>query len=98
VDVELDVAAVPFLPGTRALAAAGTIPGGTRRNRDWVAPHVDAGGIPELEVLLLADAQTSGGLLFGAAPERAEEAVVHLRAPAAVIGRARAGTGRVVLR
>jgi selenide,water dikinase len=98
VDVELDVAAVPFLPGTRALAAAGTIPGGTRRNRDWVAPRVDDGGLPELEVLLLADAQTSGGLLFGAAPERAEEAVAHLGAPAAVIGRARPGTGRVVLR
>ena len=98
VDVELDVAAVPFLPGTRALAAAGTMPGGTRRNRDWVAPRVDSGGLPELEVLLLADAQTSGGLLFGATPERAMQAVVGLGAPAAVIGRARAGTGRVVLR
>jgi selenide, water dikinase len=97
VDVELEVAAVPFLPGTKALADAGTIPGGTRPNRDWVAPHVDAGGLPEPEVLLLADAQTSGGLLFGAAPERAAEAVARLGAPAAVIGRVRAGAGRVTL-
>jgi selenide,water dikinase len=98
VDVELDVAAVPFLPGTRALAEAGTIPGGTRRNRDWVAPSVDPAGFAELEVLLLADAQTSGGLLFGAAPDRAAEAVAQLGAPAAVIGRVRTGTGRITLR
>ena len=98
VDVELDVDAVPFLPGTRALAEAGTIPGGTRRNRDWVAPHVDTGCHPALEVLLLADAQTSGGLLFGAAPGRAAEAVAQLGAPAAVIGRARTGSGRIALR
>jgi selenide, water dikinase len=37
--------------------------GGTRRNLDWVTPHVDLGGCGEAEVLLLADAQTSGGLL-----------------------------------
>ena len=36
------------------------------------ADHLDAGPrIGELDVLLLADAQTSGGLLFGAGPHRA---------------------------
>ncbi|MDN5931451.1 MAG: selenide, water dikinase SelD [Pseudonocardia sp.] len=98
VDAEIDVAAVPFLPGTRALAEAGTMPGGSRRNRDWVAGAVDAGSSEELDVLLLADAQTSGGLLFGAAPERAAAAVAALGAPAAVIGRVRTGTGRITLR
>jgi selenide,water dikinase len=39
------------------------LPGGSRRNRDWVQPHLDGGD--ELDVLLLADAQTSGGLLLG---------------------------------
>ena len=43
VDVEIDVDAVPFLDGVRELATAGTMPGGSRRNRDWVAPHVDRG-------------------------------------------------------
>lgn len=98
VDAEIDVAAVPFLDGVRALAQAGTVPGGSRRNRDWVAPGVDAGGFGEVDVLLLADAQTSGGLLFGAAPERAAEAVAELGPPAAVIGTVRAGTGRITLR
>ena len=90
-----------MLPGVRELAEAGVVPGGSRRNRDWVAPLVDAGGFGELDVLLLADAQTSGGLLFGAAPERARAAVAELAAagvPAAVIGEVRAGTGRITLR
>jgi selenide, water dikinase len=101
VDAVLDVAAVPVLPGVRELAAAGMMPGGSRRNRDWVAPSLDPGGYDEIDVLLLADAQTSGGLLFGAAPERAADAVTALAAEgvaAAVIGEVRAGTGRITLR
>lgn len=98
VDVDLDVAAVPFLPGARELAAAGTVPGGTRRNRDWVAPAVDQGAFAELDVLLLADAQTSGGLLFGAAPEAAAAAVAELGGAAAVIGTVRSGSGAIALR
>ena len=39
------------------------MPGGTRRNLDWVAPHADLGAVGEEDLLLLADAQTSGGLL-----------------------------------
>ena len=41
-----------------------TSPAGTRRNLDWVRPHLRAGaGITEDDLLVLADAQTSGGLL-----------------------------------
>ena len=77
----------------------GCFPGGSRRNRDWVQPHLDGGD--ELDVLLLADAQTSGGLLFGASPERARAAVDELAGAgvaAAVIGEVRAGRGRITLR
>lgn len=59
----VDHAAVPYLDDARALAQAGYMPGGSKRNLDWVRPHTDAGGISEEELLLLADAQTSGGLL-----------------------------------
>ena len=42
----------------------GYVSGGTRRNLDWVRPHLRAGtGVTEDDLLLLADAQTSGGLL-----------------------------------
>jgi selenide, water dikinase len=59
----LDHTAVPLIDGTRAAARAGHMPGGSRRNLDWVRPHTDAGGVSEADLLLLADAQTSGGLL-----------------------------------
>jgi selenide,water dikinase len=59
----IDAAAVPSLDGARQALADGYVSGGTRRNLDWVRPHLDAAGCAEDELLLLADAQTSGGLL-----------------------------------
>jgi selenide,water dikinase len=103
VDVELEVSAVPLLDGVRPLAEAGVVPGGSQRNLAWVDDRLDRGGVDEVSVLLLADAQTSGGLVFGVDPDRADEAVSQLRASghdAAVIGRtaARPGSGRLALR
>jgi selenide, water dikinase len=59
----VDSAAVPYLEGAREALAAGYVSGGSRRNLDWVRPHVDLSAVDEAEALLLADAQTSGGLL-----------------------------------
>lgn len=66
----LDLQAVPLLPGIDELASQGVIPGGTRTNlahaQRWVRfPE----GLPEHVRLVLADAQTNGGLL-AAVPER----------------------------
>lgn len=58
----VDAAAVPYLAGARESFAQGFVPGGSRRNLDWVRPHL-ASSVGEDELLLLADAQTSGGLL-----------------------------------
>jgi selenide,water dikinase len=63
VSAVIDHAAVPLIEGTRAAARAGHMPGGSRRNLAWVLPHTDTGAVGEDELLLLADAQTSGGLL-----------------------------------
>jgi selenide,water dikinase len=61
----IDAAAVPYLEGARAAAREGYVSGGTRRNLEWVRPHAAFGpGVEEIEQLLLADAQTSGGLLL----------------------------------
>jgi selenide,water dikinase len=62
VDAEIDASAVPYLAGARASLAEGYLPGGSRRNLDWVRPHLDA-AVDDDELVLLADAQTSGGLL-----------------------------------
>ena len=63
VSAVVDHAAVPLIEGTLAAARAGHIPGGSRRNLDWVLPHTDTGAAGEEDLLLLADAQTSAGLL-----------------------------------
>ena len=60
----IDSAAVRYLDGARQALADGYVSGGTRRNLDWVAPHVDLSRVDQDEALLLADAQTSGGLLI----------------------------------
>lgn len=59
----VDTAAVPYLDGAREAVRDGYVSGGTRRNLEWVAPHTDFGDTDADTRLLLADAQTSGGLL-----------------------------------
>jgi selenide, water dikinase len=59
----VDAAAVPYLDGARESLRAGYVSGGTRRNLDWVRPHLSA-TVDENELLLLASAETSGGLLL----------------------------------
>jgi selenide,water dikinase len=96
----VDVASVPQLPGSRELAADGAIPGGSRRNLEWSRSLLDAGGHDELTQLLLADAQTSGGLVFGVARERAVDALDALADAghtAAHIGHTSAGPGGIAL-
>lgn len=101
VDVDLDPGGVPYPPGARELAADGVVPGGTRRNLAHIAGQLDAGHHDEVEQLLLADAQTSGGLVFGVDAGRAHGVVEQLTAEghtAAVIGRTRDGAGTIHLR
>ncbi|MFT4085149.1 MAG: selenide, water dikinase SelD [Nocardioides sp.] len=64
VTLRIDPTAVPYVEGAREAAEAGFVSGGTRRNLDWVAPYTRvADSVGETDRLLLADAQTSGGLL-----------------------------------
>jgi selenide, water dikinase len=63
VTARVHAAAVPYLDGARDALAAGYVSGGTRRNLEWVRPHLSGDGVSADELLLLADAQTSGGLL-----------------------------------
>jgi selenide, water dikinase len=60
----IDAGAVPYLDGAREALRDGYVSGGTRRNLDWVRPHADLSAVGADEALLLADAQTSGGLLL----------------------------------
>jgi selenide,water dikinase len=64
VGARLDVAAVPLLDGARDAVRDGFVSGGSRRNLEWVRPFLDVGpAVSSEDLVLLADAQTSGGLL-----------------------------------
>jgi len=63
VSAVVDATSMPYLDGAREAVRDGFVSGGTRRNLDWVRPHLSS-TVGEDELLLLADAQTSGGLLM----------------------------------
>lgn len=73
VSARVDASRVPLLPGVEALVSEGLIPGGTRRNLRYVEPSIEvASAVSEGTRLLLADAQTSGGLLLCVPEQNAE--------------------------
>lgn len=74
----IDPEAVPVLDGVMGLIEDGHYSGGSRRNLESLRPFI-AGATPNENVLrVLADAQTSGGLLIAVAPERTEDLVADL--------------------
>lgn len=103
VDVTLTASAVPTLPAARTFAGADVVPGGTLNNLAYVEPHVTfAPGVSRVVQLILADAQTSGGLLVSLAAERSDALLAALRArgvnDAARIGEINGpGTGHITV-
>jgi selenide,water dikinase len=88
VGARVEAGKVPILPGARNLAAAGHIPGGTTRNLKDVAPDVRFGeAVDPVTRTLLADAQTSGGLLICVREEGLERLLASLygKTPAAAV-------------
>lgn len=86
---------VPFLPGALDLARVGHVPGGSKRNLADTGDHlVFAPEIDEAQQMLLADAQTSGGLLVSVPNDVLEEFLRRLEAegsPGWVIGQTKEG-------
>jgi selenium donor protein len=100
-DVILDVEKVPILEGARELAGSDIVPGGTLENLYHVEAHIDWSPVlSRVDRLLLADAQTSGGLLIALAQDKVDQlfATLHERgvSSARVIGRFdKPGGGRI---
>jgi selenide,water dikinase len=92
---EISIARLPLMALVKELAGEGLVPGGTKRNLE-AASHVEwAAGVGQVDRILAADAQTSGGLLL-AVPEQQLEGLLRSLAAeqtlaAAVIGRLVAG-------
>lgn len=96
IDAEIDAGTAPLLEGAHALATAGHVPGGSKANLEFVSARVDfAEHVDAATRALLADAQTSGGLLFALPLDDARALVAALGAPSAIVGRVLAGSGRV---
>jgi len=97
--VELDLIALPTMPGALDAAATGLVPAGAGKNRTSIAAVLTiTDGADELRVDLALDPQTSGGLLAAVTPENAEKIVRRLPG-AAVVGRVTDGpSGTVQLR
>ncbi len=85
----LSVGGVPLLGRAREFASAGAVPGGTRKNLLETMDRCRwADELPDVDRLLLADAQTSGGLLIALPPPAADGLVADLQqrgTPAAAI-------------
>ncbi len=72
VTIELYASSVPTLPGAKELAQQGKFPSGSKRNLEYVGPHLEVdSGFDHNILTLLADAVTSGGLLFTVKEENA---------------------------
>ena len=102
VTARVEAGAVPAIDGALDLLAAGALAGGSRRNREWLEPHVDfAATLPEPVRALLCDAMTSGGLLIATPAARADDLQRALTAAAresARIGTLEAGPpGHIVV-
>ncbi len=102
VDANISFSSVPIIEQARELVSMDVVPGGTLNNLSFVEPYVEFD--PELsktDQILLADAQTSGGLLISLPEKEAEKLLKSLRSqdiPASKIGRiTRFGNGGIDL-
>jgi len=87
VGIEIDLDALPLLPGALEAAATGLVPAGAGKNRDSITAVLSIDdGADELRIDLCLDPQTSGGLLAAVTPEHAD-ALVRRLPGAAIVGR-----------
>ncbi|MFA5522272.1 MAG: selenide, water dikinase SelD [Castellaniella sp.] len=102
VSLHIDAPALPWLPGVHALAGRGFITGASGRNWQSFGEAVTMEGEDDAVLrALIADPQTSGGLLVSCAPEALQSVldIFHGQgfAQAAAIGTVHAGPPRVVI-
>lgn len=99
--VTLKMASIPVVAEAFELAAAGTVPSGTRSNRATFAARTRLDPLSEEEQIVLFDAQTSGGLLIAVSADRTDDLVVRLHdagvTEAAHIGMFEEGDGTITV-
>lgn len=101
VTLELEADKVPLLENTLRLAGDGIVTRAHKSNLEHVGDKFEPKGIDDTLVKVLADAQTSGGLLISVAADRADQLVEALNKrktrAAAIVGSVRAGSQHAVV-
>lgn len=88
ISAAIDFSNLDFLTSAKKLAYSGVIPGGTKRNLDYLKKFVKFDdSLQEVDKLLAADAQTSGGLLITLPHDQAIEYVSQLTQYSKIIGK-----------
>ena len=93
--ISIEVASLPIITGVRELLAEGFVPGGTGRNAEFVSPFIQNRRLWEADANLLADPQTSGGLVLCVPPDRYDDVLAelgHVNISAWTIGEVQAAT------
>jgi selenide,water dikinase len=71
---EIQMGQVPLLPGAKDYASMGLVPGGARRNLKYLGAVIEhEANVTDIDLDLLGDPQTSGGLLVAVAPEKEKQ-------------------------
>ena len=79
VTAEISFDSIPFLEGVFEFAQKGIVPGGTKRNLEFVSPNVEFDStLADYQKLMLADAQTSGGLLIAVSEDKVQTLINKL--------------------
>lgn len=74
VSANINYTNLPFLPSVKETAKKGILPGGTKRNLNFIKDKVNFHrNLDDIDKLLCADAQTSGGLLISLPSHKAEK-------------------------
>jgi len=98
VGATVNVETIKFVPSAVQFVSEGICPGGTKANLKAIEDMVDFGDVHPNQKLLLADAQTSGGLLASVDPDEADRILAELNAAgieAFFVGEVQAGEPRV---
>jgi len=72
ISMEIKLENIPFISGAKKLAKCGLFPGGTKNNKKFYQKYISLSNkkITDEELMLMYDAQTSGGLLIAVSPEK----------------------------
>jgi len=101
VGMKLNLAALPLYPHAREMAEMGLVPVGAHRNRDFYSPRfIGREHCDPIDIDILSDPQTSGGLLLAVGEAKVEELLDALAAcavPAFQIGEVVAGPAGCLL-